>query len=165
VRAVVGTRGRDQPAVHHLKDGAALHLQRTLTREKLEELTEDLVEKTVQILSQDARRGGHREGAIEDVILVGGMTRMPRVQAEVAKFFGMEPCKGVHPTRSWRWARRFRARAPADRLGDAVLDVTSHSLGIHDHRRLFHRLIQQNTTVPTTASTTFTTVKDNQTSV
>src|SRR3954469_7532771 len=79
------------------KDGAALHLQRTLTREKLEELTEDLVEKTVQICRKTLAEADIEKAAIEDVILVGGMTRMPRVQAEVAKFFGMDPCKGVHP--------------------------------------------------------------------
>src|SRR5262249_2982704 len=77
--------------------GEALHLQRTLTREKLEELTSDLVDRCVQICAKTLREAEIEKGEIEEVILVGGMTRMPKIQTAVAEFFGLEPCKGVHP--------------------------------------------------------------------
>src|SRR5579872_3546557 len=96
------------------KDGEALHLQRTLTREKLEELTEDLIDKTVQICRRTLAEADIEKSAIEDVILVGGMTRMPRVQAEVAKFFGMEPCKGVHPDEVVALGASIQAQALVD---------------------------------------------------
>jgi molecular chaperone DnaK len=148
------------------KDGAALHLQRTLTREKLEELTEDLIEKTVQICRKTLAEADIEKAAIEDVILVGGMTRMPRVQVEVAKFFGMEPCKGVHPDEVVALGASIQGAALLQTDSEMLLlDVTPHSLGIMIIGGYFHRLIQQNTTVPTTAKHTFTTVKDNQTSV
>ena len=148
------------------KDGEALHLQRTLTREKLEELTEDLVEKTVSICRKTLAEADIEKAAIEDVILVGGMTRMPRVQAEVAKFFGMEPCKGVHPDEVVALGAGIQGAALIQTDSDMLLlDVTPHSLGIMIFGGYFHKLIPQNTTVPTTASHIFTTVKDNQTSV
>ncbi len=148
------------------KDGEALHLQRTLTREKLEELTEDLVEKTVSICRKTLAEADIEKAAIEDVILVGGMTRMPRVQAEVAKFFGMEPCKGVHPDEVVALGAGIQGAALIQTDSDMLLlDVTPHSLGIMIIGGYFHKLIPQNTTVPTTASHIFTTVKDNQTSV
>jgi len=148
------------------KDGEALHLQRTLTREKLEELTEDLIEKTVQICRRTLAEADIEKSAIEDVILVGGMTRMPRVQAEVAKFFGMEPCKGVHPDEVVALGASIQGAALLQQDSDMLLlDVTPHSLGIMIIGGYFHKLIPQNTTVPTQASHIFTTVKDNQTSV
>ncbi|HEY7955963.1 MAG TPA: molecular chaperone DnaK, partial [Polyangia bacterium] len=148
------------------KDGEALHLQRTLTREKLEELTEDLVEKTVQICRKTLAEADIEKSAIEDVILVGGMTRMPRVQAEVAKFFGMEPCKGVHPDEVVALGAGIQGASLLESDSDMLLlDVTPHSLGIMIIGGYFHKLIPQNTTVPTQASHIFTTVKDNQTSV
>src|SRR5262249_10501109 len=79
------------------KNGEALHLQRTLTREKLEELTTDLIESCLQISQKTLQEAEIEKSAIEDVILVGGMTRMPKIQQMVAQFFGMDPCKGVHP--------------------------------------------------------------------
>jgi molecular chaperone DnaK len=148
------------------KDGEALHLQRTLTREKLEELTEDLVEKTIQICRRTLAEADIEKAAIEDVILVGGMTRMPRIQADVAKFFGMEPCKGVHPDEVVALGASIQGSALTQANSDMLLlDVTPHSLGIMIIGGYFHRLIQQNTTVPTEAKHIFTTVKDNQTSV
>ncbi|MGF2075416.1 Hsp70 family protein, partial [Enterococcus casseliflavus] len=74
-----------------------LHLQTVLSRDKLEELTADLIERTVDICQRTLEEAEIEKGEIEDVILVGGMTRMPKVQAAVAEFFGLEPCKGVHP--------------------------------------------------------------------
>jgi molecular chaperone DnaK len=148
------------------KDGEALHLQRTLTREKLEELTEDLVDRTVQICRKTLAEADIEKSAIEEVILVGGMTRMPRIQAEVAKFFGMEPCKGVHPDEVVALGAAIQGAALLQPENDMLLlDVTPHSLGIMVVGGYFHKLIEQNTTVPTQASHIFTTVKDNQTSV
>jgi molecular chaperone DnaK len=148
------------------KDGAALHLQRTLTRDKLEELTEDLVDKCVQICRKTLAEADIEKSAIEDVILVGGMTRMPRVQTEVAKFFGMEPCKGVHPDEVVALGASIQGSSLMQSESDMLLlDVTPHSLGIMIIGGYFHKLIQQNSTVPTQAGHIFTTVKDGQTSV
>jgi molecular chaperone DnaK len=148
------------------KDGQALHLQRTLTREKLEELCEDLIEKTIQICRKTLAEANIEKSEIEDVILVGGMTRMPRIQTEVAKFFGMEPCKGVHPDEVVALGAAIQGAALMQNDSEMLLlDVTPHSLGIMIVGGYFHKLITQNSTVPTQASHVFTTVKDNQTSV
>jgi molecular chaperone DnaK len=144
----------------------ALHLQRTLTREKLEELTIDLVERTVQICKKTLEEAEITKGEIQDVILVGGMTRMPKVQELVAEFFGLEPCKGVHPDEVVALGAAIQGSALLDEKNDVLLlDVTPHSLGIMIVGGYFHKLIEQNTTVPTSKSHVFTTVKDNQTSV
>jgi molecular chaperone DnaK len=144
----------------------ALHLQRTLTREKLEELTVDLVERTVQICKKTLEEAEIQKSEIEDVILVGGMTRMPKVQDMVAEFFGIEPCKGVHPDEVVALGASIQGAALLDEKNDVLLlDVTPHSLGIMIVGGYFHKLIEQNTTVPTSKSHVFTTVKDNQTSV
>jgi molecular chaperone DnaK len=144
----------------------ALHLQRTLGREKLEELTIDLVERTVQICKKTLEEAEVDKREIEDVILVGGMTRMPKVQEMVAEFFGIEPCKGVHPDEVVALGASIQGAALLDEKNDVLLlDVTPHSLGIMIVGGYFHRLIEQNTTVPTSKSHVFTTVKDNQTSV
>ncbi len=144
----------------------ALHLQRTLTREKLEELTVDLVERTVQICKKTLEEAEIQKSEIEDVILVGGMTRMPKVQDMVAEFFGIEPCKGVHPDEVVALGASIQGSALLDEKNDVLLlDVTPHSLGIMIVGGYFHKLIEQNTTVPTSKSHVFTTVKDNQTSV
>src|SRR5690606_21701542 len=144
----------------------ALHLQTVLTRERLEELTGDLVERTIEICERTLEEAELSRSDIEDVILVGGMTRMPRVQERVAEFFGMEPCKGVHPDEVVALGAAIQGAALMDEKNDVLLlDVTPHSLGIMIVGGYFHRLIEQNTTVPTSRSHVFTTVKDNQTSV
>ena len=144
----------------------ALHLQTTLSREKLEELTGDLVERTMEICGRTLEDAEISREEIEDVILVGGMTRMPRVQERCAEFFGREPCKGVHPDEVVALGAAIQGSALMDDAGDVLLlDVTPHSLGIMIVGGYFHRLIEQNTTVPTSMSHVFTTVKDNQTSV
>jgi len=144
----------------------ALHLQTTLTRDKLEELTADLIERTVDICAKTLEEAEINKGEIEDVILVGGMTRMPRVQQAVAEFFGLEPCKGVHPDEVVGLGAAIQGSALIDEKSDILLlDVTPHSLGIMIVGGYFHKLIEQNTTVPTSKSHVFTTVKDNQTSV
>src|SRR5512137_67298 len=144
----------------------ALHLQRALSREKLEELTMDLVERTVHICKKTLREADIDKSEIEDVILVGGQTRMPKVQEMVAEFFGLEPCKGVHPDEVVALGAAIQGAALMDEESDMLLlDVTPHSLGIMIVGGYFHKLIEQNTTVPTSKSHIFTTVKDNQTSV
>jgi len=144
----------------------ALHLQTTLTRDKLEELTADLVERTIDICAKTLEEAEIAKNEIEDVILVGGMTRMPRVQQAVAEFFGLEPCKGVHPDEVVALGAAIQGAALVDEKSDILLlDVTPHSLGIMIVGGYFHKLIEQNTTVPTSKSHVFTTVKDNQTSV
>jgi molecular chaperone DnaK len=144
----------------------ALHLQTTLSRSQLEELTADLVDRTIEICARTLEEAAVAKGDIEEVILVGGMTRMPRVQQAVADFFGREPCKGVHPDEVVALGAAIQGAALLDEKNDILLlDVTPHSLGIMIVGGYFHRLIEQNTTVPTSKSHVFTTVKDNQTSV
>ncbi len=156
----------DLPFLHTNPAGETLHLQETLTREELEELTRDLVERTISICEQTLREANIDRTALDDVILVGGMTRMPLVQRRVAEFFGREPSKGVHPDEVVALGAAIQAAALVDESQDLLLlDVTPHSLGIMIAGGLFHRLIAQNSTVPTSASHVFTTVRDNQTSV
>ena len=144
----------------------ALHLQTSLTREKLEELTADLSDRTIDICAKTLSEAEISKDEIEDVILVGGMTRMPRVQEGVAEFFGIDPCKGVHPDEVVGLGAAIQGAALVDESSDILLlDVTPHSLGIMIVGGYFHKLIEQNTTVPTSKSHVFTTVKDNQTSV
>ncbi len=144
----------------------ALHLQRVMTREKLEELTLDLVERTVQICKETIAEAEIEKAEIQDVILVGGMTRMPKVQEMVAEYFGLEPNKGVHPDEVVALGASIQGSALLDGKSDMLLlDVTPHSLGIMIVGGYFHRLIEHNTTVPTSKSHVFTTVKNDQTSV
>src|SRR3954449_4318001 len=144
----------------------ALHLQTMLTRDKLEELTSDLIDRTIEICARTLEESEIQKSQIEDVILVGGMTRMPRVQEMCAEFFGIEPCKGVHPDEVVALGASIQGAALLDEKNDVLLlDVTPHSLGIMIVGGYFHKLIEQNTTVPTSKSHVFTTVKDNQTSV
>ena len=144
----------------------ALHLQATLTREKLEELTADLIERTIDICARTLEDAEIAKGDLGDVILVGGMTRMPLCQQRVAEFFGVEPGKGVHPDEVVALGAAIQAAALTDDKHDILLlDVTPHSLGIMIVGGYFHKLIEQNTTVPTSKSHVFTTVKDSQTSV
>jgi len=144
----------------------ALHLTSRLSRDQLEELTADLIEKTIEICQRTMHEAGIEKSEIEDVILVGGMTRMPRVQKAVADFFGLEPNKGVHPDEVVALGAAIQGSALLDEHSEMLLlDVTPHSLGIMIVGGYFHRLIEQNSTVPTSKSHIFTTVRDNQTSV
>jgi molecular chaperone DnaK len=144
----------------------ALHLQRTLSRTTLEELTADLIERTIDICRQaltDARMGVRD---VEDVILVGGMTRMPAVQGSVAKFFEREPNKSVHPDEVVAVGAGIQGAALVrDKQEMILLDVTPHALGIMTFGSHFEELIPQNTTVPTARTKTFTTSRDDQTAV
>ncbi|MRG91030.1 molecular chaperone DnaK [Polyangium spumosum] len=144
----------------------ALHLQRTLTRDAMESLSGDLVERCIEICRQTLEDARIEREEIEDVILVGGMTRMPRVQEAVRQFFGREPCKGVHPDEVVALGAAVQGAALVDESKQMVLlDVTPHALGIMTYGSNFEELIPMNTTVPTSRSKIFTTSRDNQTAV
>ncbi len=144
----------------------ALHLQTSLSRSKLEELTGELVERTINICSRTLAEASVTTDEVDEVVLVGGMTRMPLVQQRVAEFFGRDPSKNVHPDEVVALGASIQGTALVDKESDILLlDVTPYSLGIMIVGGYFHRLIEQNTTVPTSQSHIFTTVKDNQTSV
>jgi molecular chaperone DnaK len=144
----------------------ALHLQRTLTRENLEELCADLIKRTIDICEATLQEAGLNKTDVEDVILVGGMTRMAAVQNLVADFFGREPCKGVHPDEVVALGAAIQGTALLDESSEMLLlDVTPHTLGIMIVGGFFEDLIPQNSTVPTARSKIFTTVRDNQTAV
>lgn len=144
----------------------ALHLQRTLKRETLDELCQDLVERTIDICDATLKEAGLSKEEVEDVILVGGMTRMVAVQRSVAQFFEREPCKGVHPDEVVALGAAIQASALLDESSEMLLlDVTPHTLGIMIVGGLVEEVIPQNSSVPTARSKIFTTVKDNQTAV
>jgi molecular chaperone DnaK len=144
----------------------ALHLQRTLSRQTLEKLTEDLVERTIDICRQAIGDAKLDVDEIEDVILVGGMTRMPVVQQAVAAFFGREPNKSVHPDEVVAMGAAIQGAALVQEKQDMILlDVTPHALGIMTFGSYFEELIPQNTTVPTSRTKIFTTSRDDQTAV
>jgi molecular chaperone DnaK len=156
------------PFIYSTGKNQALHLHRTLSRSKLEELTLDLIERTIQICRLTMKDANIDRSEILDVVLVGGMTRMPKVQEIAAEFFGKEPCKGVHPDEVVAMGASIQGAALVDSAaaGDMLLlDVTPHSLGIMVVGGYFHRLIDRNTTVPTSKSHVFTTIRDDQTSV
>ena len=146
----------------------ALHLQRLLTRATLEELSADLIDRTVQICELTLGEAGLNKDELEDIILVGGMTRMPKVQERVSKFFERDPCKGVHPDEVVGLGASIQGAALVDdspEMDMVLLDVTPHTLGIMVVGGYFEELIPQNTTVPTSRSKPFTTVRENQTAV
>ena len=148
---------------------AALHLTKQLTREKLEELTKDLIERCVAVTEKTLKDAGVRPNQVDEVILVGGMTRMPRVQRAVRDFFGREPSRGVHPDEVVALGAAIQAQAlvaPAAVGGEVLLlDVTPQNLGILVVGGYFQTVIPRNTTVPTHQTHLFTTVQENQTSV
>jgi molecular chaperone DnaK len=144
----------------------ALHLQRTLGRDTLERLTGDLVERTVAICKEALQDANLGTDEIDDVILVGGMTRMPLVQKAVQSFFKREPNKSVHPDEVVALGAAIQGAALTDDKREMVLlDVTPHALGIMTFGSYFEELIPQNTTVPTSRTKVFTTSRDNQTAV
>ena len=147
----------------------ALHLEKQLPREKLEELTKDLVDRCMQVMERTLRDVGVRPSQIEDVILVGGMTRMPSVQRAVRGFFGREPSRGVHPEEVVALGAAIQAHALAyPQKGSTevlLLDVTPQNLGILVVGGYFTTIISKNTTVPTSQMHLFTTSQDDQSSV
>ncbi|MBL0193687.1 MAG: molecular chaperone DnaK [Myxococcales bacterium] len=144
----------------------ALHLQRTLTRQVLEELADDLVARTIDICRQTLEDARLEKNEVEEVLLVGGMTRMPLIQSSVAKFFEREPSKGVHPDEVVALGAAIQGSALVDDKQQMILlDVTPHALGIMTFGNFFEELIPANTTVPTQRQKIFTTSRDNQTAV
>jgi molecular chaperone DnaK len=144
----------------------ALHLQRALPRATLEELSADLVERTVDICKQTLDDARLDKEEIDEILLVGGMTRMPKVQEAVQKFFGRDPSKGIHPDECVALGAGIQGAALVDESHEMILlDVTPHALGIMTFGSYFEELIPQNTTVPTSRTKIFTTSRDNQTAV
>ncbi|MFP4597809.1 MAG: molecular chaperone DnaK [Persicimonas sp.] len=154
------------PFIFTKEDGEALHLQTTLTRDKFEGLAADLIQRSLKICEATLQEAGLDVEDIDDVILVGGMTRMPRIQAEVESFFGKPPSKSVHPDEAVAIGAAIQGAALFDDDEDILLlDVTPHSLGIMVHGGGFEKLIEANSTIPTSHSHIFTTVRENQTAV
>jgi molecular chaperone DnaK len=144
----------------------SLHLQRVLTRAELERMCADLIDRTIEICRQAMSDAEVEKDEIDEVVLVGGMTRMPRVQQAVAEFFEREPSKGVHPDEVVALGAAIQGMALVDEKQQMILlDVTPHALGIMTAGSLFEELIPQNTTVPTSRGKVFTTSRDNQTAV
>src|SRR5687767_2684141 len=142
------------------------HLNIKLTRAKLEALVEDLIKKSIEPCRIALNDAGLRSSDISEVILVGGQTRMPKVQQAVTEFFGKEPRKDVNPDEAVALGAAIQGGVLAGDVKDVLLlDVTPLSLGIDTLGGVFNKIIEKNTTIPTKASQTFSTADDNQSAV
>lgn len=156
----------NQPFITQGDDGQPLHLTLTLTRAKLEELVDDLIKQSIEPVKKALKDAKLEAKDINEVVLVGGMTRMPKVQKVVEEFFGKEPHKGVNPDEVVAIGAAVQAGVISGDVNDVVLlDVTPLTLGIETLGGIRTPLIDRNTTIPTSKSQVFSTAADNQTQV